>query len=144
MYLLGLIGAATVCYALYDVFAAKAGGKIDANLGAVIINGLGTVLPLLAVGLFWLARKNEVVVNREGLGFSLLAGVAIALFSVLIMKIFASGSQLSYVIPVVYGGAIVLTAVIGLVWWKEAVNNLQLLGLAITLVGIAIVVISRI
>ena len=142
MTLLVLILCATVSYALYDIFAAKAGGRIDATLSAVIVQVFGIALPLLALSLLYAQKKVEQT-TREGVLYSVLAGLAIAVFSVVFVKIFAKGGELSYVVPVIYGAVVVITTIIGIFLWKESITPMQVAGLFLTTAGLAMVIIAK-
>jgi uncharacterized membrane protein len=108
MELLVLISLAAIFYTLFDIFASRAGNRIDANLSAAVINGLGAIIPL-AVFIILKSIKGAKLINTttSGIIYSLLAGLAIALFSLLFIKIFER-SGLAYVMPLIYGTAIAL------------------------------------
>ena len=103
-----LVVRAIIFYVLFGVCASRVGGRIDATLSAVIFNGVATFIPLVIV--FWrLLSKGgmEIVTTPLGVFLSVLAGVAIAAFSVLLVEIFRVGGNLSYVFPMLYGSTIV-------------------------------------
>ncbi len=144
MPLIILIVFATVLYTLFDIFASRAGNQIDANLSAVIFNGLGAVLPLIIYAYFKLSKGNNLIpTSNAGLAYSGLAGVSIAAFSYLLIKIFEKGG-LGYVIPLIYGGTIVLASLAGWLIFKEDVSVLQILGVAVVVIGIGLIVYSKI
>ncbi len=140
MPLVALILFCTLSYSLFEIFAGLAGGKVDNWLAAVLYNGIGTVIPII----IYFISKSKGKTTTSGIIFAGLAGIAILLFSVILARIFNQGGNLSYVIPVVYGGAIVLSSLFGWLCLKEKVGGLQMLGLVLMVVGIAFVVISKI
>ncbi|HET9174567.1 MAG TPA: EamA family transporter [Candidatus Saccharimonadales bacterium] len=142
MPLILLIALATVFYTLYDAFASKAGGTIDPNASSVIFNGLGAVIPLGIYLYIKLKGTGAQPITKNGVIYSLLAGVAIALFSIIFIKIFEKGT-LSYVIPLIYGGTVVLASLLGIFMFHDKVSVLQVLGLFVIAVGISIVVIAK-
>ena len=143
MGLLALIILATIFYTLFDVFASKAGNKIDASYSSFLFNGVGASIPLIVF--FYLKSKGAEIIptTKEGILYSILAGVAIAIFSILLITIFQKGG-LSYVVPLIYGGTIILASVIGYLFLREQVSGLQWLGIVVITVGIALVIISKI
>lgn len=144
MLLLLLILLASVFYTLYDVFASKAAGSIDPNFSAVIFNGLGAIIPLLVYAYFKMSKKGDLIpASRSGIVYSLLAGFSIAIFSILFMKIFEKG-ELSYAVPVIYGGTIVLASIVGIILFKEAASLLQVLGIVVAAVGIAMIAVAKV
>lgn len=143
MELLILIILATIFYALFGIFTSRASGAIDANLSAVIFNGLGSVIPLLTyIFLKFIKGTKLIAISVPGIIYSILAGVAIAIFSVLLVKIFEKGG-LAYVMPLIYGGIVVLGSLSGWLIFKESVSFLQIIGIAVIIVGIIIVIISK-
>ena len=140
--LIVLIIFAIVFYTLFDVFASKASNGIDANLSSVIFNGLGAALPLAIYGFLKFKGSKLVQTTSPGVLYSVLAGVSIAIFSILLIKIFERGG-LAYVMPLIYGGAVILASLVGWLLFKEAVSALQLVGIAAVALGIALIVIAK-
>ena len=135
-----LIALCAVFYALFEVFAGLAGGKIKDWLAAVLYNCIGTVIPLVV----YLSTKAEGKSTARGIIYASLAGVGIMLFSVLLARLFNRGGNLSYVIPTIYGTAIVLSSLFGYLFLKEKVGNLQLVGLCLIIAGVLCVILSKV
>jgi len=133
-----LVMLGIVLYALFAVFTSKAGGRIDASASSFIFNGLGAVVPLFALLVARFARHAHVMTTRDGYIYSVLAGLAIAGFSVLLIKIYARGGSLPVVLPTVYGGAIALAAAIGWVTIKDSFSPARGLGVALIVAGIGV------
>jgi uncharacterized membrane protein len=139
MSLITLILCCTLFYSLFEIFAGLAGGKVDNWLAAILYNGIGTVIP---IGIYFIS-KSKGKTTPSGIVFAGLAGIAILLFSVILARIFNRGGNLAYVIPVVYGGAIVLSSLFGWLCLKEKVSSLQALGLIFVVIGVTCVVVSK-
>lgn len=143
MSLILLIILATIFYTLFQIFSSRAGNKIDANLSAVIFNGLGVALPLVIYAFYKFTKGVKLIATTSsGIIYSVLAGIAIALFSVLLIKIFEKGG-LAYVIPLIYGGTIALASLTGWLFFKESVSGLQLLGIVVAIIGIVLIIFSK-
>lgn len=142
MGLAAIVILATIFYALFDIFASRAGNRIDSNLSSTIFNGLGALVPLLIY--FYFKSKNQITTttSSSGIWYSLLAGVAIAIFSILLIKAFEKGG-LSYAVPVIYGGAITISALVGWLIFKDSFSGLGAAGVLLILGGITLVVISK-
>jgi len=144
MSLLILIILATLFYTLFEVFASRAGNRIDANLSATIFNGLGAIIPIVAYMFYKFIKGTKLIASTtSGIIYSVLAGVSIALFSVLLIKIFEKGGGLAYVIPLIYGGSIILASLTGWLVFKESISGLHALGIIVIIAGIALVIISK-
>jgi multidrug transporter EmrE-like cation transporter len=133
-----LLVLATLVYAAFGIFASQAGGRIDAKLSAGILNGIGAILPLAIWQIQRIARGGLMASRPSGLVFSLLAGFAVGVFSILLVTIYGRGGELSFVFPVIYGGAIALTAVLGWTALGDAFTWTRLGGVAVIVLGIGL------
>lgn len=124
----GLLILATVFYSAFAIFASRAGGRIDASLSSAILNGLGALLPLVVWLLVRETRGNLIPSRPSGIMFSALAGVTIGIFTILLVTLYARGGELSYVFPVIYGGSIAITAVVGWAVLGDRFSWLHLAG----------------
>jgi uncharacterized membrane protein len=133
------IAAGIVIYTLFGIFNAQAGGRIDAALSSTVFNGLAALISLGVV--LWQRHANEsapATAQLSGVVYSLLAGVAVGVFSILLIGIYGRGGELSYVFPTIYGGAIALTAVIGWLLLGDAVNVMRVVGVGAIVAGIGL------
>ncbi len=134
----GLLVLATVVYALFAIFTSQAGGRVDASLSAGILNAVGGLLPLLLWQAQRMSHAHLLPTRPSGLVFSVLAGMAVAAFSILLVTIYGRGGQLSFVFPAVYGGAIAITAVVGWTVLGDVFSWSHLAGVAGIVVGIGL------
>jgi uncharacterized membrane protein len=124
---------------MYEIFAALAGGKVDSWLAAILYNSFGAVIPAFV---YFLSRtKGKTTIS--GIIFAALAGIAILLFSLLLARIFNKGGNLSYVIPLIYGGAIIISSLFGWLFLKDKISVLQGAGLCLIAIGVACVVMAK-
>jgi len=127
-------------YVGLDFFVKRASGKIDDVMGAVIINFVSLLPPLLIYFYFKVSGK-DMLVTRDGLVFSALAGVAIGLGTIAFIKMFATGTNLSLGSSVVRVGTIIGTVLIGVIFLKEGLSPRQVIGLAMSAVGLGLVLV---
>ena len=133
-----LLILATLVYAAFGIFASQAGGRIDAKLSSGILNGIGAILPLAIWQVQRMTRGGLIASSSWGLAYSILAGLAVGVFSILLVTLYARGGELSFVFPVIYGGAIALTAVIGWLALGDAFTWTRLGGVVVIVVGIGL------
>jgi bacterial/archaeal transporter family protein len=126
-------------YAGFEIFAGLAGGKINNWLAVVFYNGIGTIIPLIV----YFAVTNKGRTTSKGVIFAGLAGVSIMIFSVLLANVFNRGGNLSYVIPVIYGVAILLSSLYGLILLKDKVSALEIIGLILVILGVGCVALAK-
>lgn len=139
-----LIVIATLGYAAFQFFSAKAGGKIDGGLVPVIVNLVGVFAPL-ALLLGKIMNKGQLLpTQRTGMIYAILAGFSIAAFAVAFHKIFQHGGNLSVVSPLIFGGAIALSTLLSLIFLKETVSAQHILGIVLVFVGLALISLARV
>lgn len=132
--------ATAAAFGAYNVFIKLGSGKIDHVLGAVVLQVVAAMLG----GTYALALKlggRELPVTRAGVTWAALAGVAVGVAEILTFLVFARGAPASLATPVIMGGSILITAVLGAALLRERLGPAQLLG--IVLVGAGIVLLSR-
>jgi transporter family protein len=138
-----LIILAILSYAAFEIFSARAGGSIDANLSSIVFNGLGVLVPLVFYVFMKMTGERLIDTTSRGMWSSLLAGIAIAVFSVSLIKIFEKGGELSYVIPLIYGGSIIIAAAYGIMVLKDDVTPLSIVGIVLITLGIGVIIASK-
>ena len=136
-----LLIAATVLYTLFDLFVAKAGGKLNDNLAATIFNGIGAIIPLVIYMLY--KSNSNTKTTTSGLIYSVLAGVAIAAFSIILVNLFARAENVSFILPAIYGGTVILCSLAGIFIFKESLSPVGIAGVVLSSVGIVLLVYSR-
>ena len=126
-----------LCLALYNFFIKLSANELPPALGAV-------VLQLVAAGLggIWLLKLKlqgqPLVGTPKGLGLAALAGLGVGLAEILTFVVFQRGVSSSVGTPVIVGGSVLLTAVLGLVVLRESLSLAQAGGLLFIVVGIAL------
>lgn len=126
-----------LCLAGYHFFLKLAANHLPPAVGAV-------VLQLVAAGLggAWLLKLKlagqPLPVTGRGLGLAVLAGVGVGLAEILTFVVFQRGVPASVGTPVLVGGSVLLTAVLGLVVLRETLSLPQVGGLLLIVVGIVL------
>jgi len=107
----------------------------------LVVNSMSAIIPAILVASQWSGIKNSG--SRQGLVASVIAGVLISFFGLALGKAYAT-TNVAVVVPVVFGGSIVLSALGGVLFFKEKIEPLQLLGLCLVVIGLAVVVYARV
>jgi uncharacterized membrane protein len=136
------IGLAIVVYALFGTFNAQAGGRIDAALSSAIFNGLAAIIALIVVVVQRLDGESSVALRASGVIYSVLAGIAVGVFSIVLIRIYGRGGQLSFVFQTIYGGAIALAAIVGWLVLKDGVTVLRVVAVLMIAAGIGLLALS--
>ena len=126
-----------LCLALYNFFIKLASNHVPPAVGAVVLQ-----LVAAALGGVWLLKLmlqgHPLALSGKGLGLAALAGVGVGLAEILTFVVFQRGVNSSVGTPVIVGGSVLLTAVLGLVVLRETLTFSQAGGLLFIVVGIAL------
>ncbi|MBT9394158.1 EamA family transporter [Hymenobacter sp. NST-14] len=133
--LLALLTA--LCLTGYNFFIKLAADHISAAAGAVILQ-----LVAAALGSIWLLVRHlqgyPLDISRKGAGLALLAGLGVGLAEILTFVVFSRGLPSSVGTPVIVGGSVLITALLGVVVLRETLSWSQALGLVSIVGGIAL------
>jgi transporter family protein len=134
-FLLALLTA--FCLALYNFFIKLASDQLPAAVGAVVLQ-----LVAAALGAAWLLKLKlqgqPLPITNKGLLLAALAGLGVGLAEILTFVVFGRGVPSSVGTPVIVGGSVLLTAVLGLTVARETLTLPQGLGLLLIVAGIAL------
>jgi multidrug transporter EmrE-like cation transporter len=107
----------------------------------LIVNGMSAVIPAILVATQW-NNISKSAGSKQGLIASVVAGILISFFGLALGKAYAT-TNVAIVVPVVFGGSIVLSAIGSVVFFKEKIEPIQLIGLCLVVAGLGLVVYSR-
>ncbi|MCC3152964.1 EamA family transporter [Hymenobacter sp. BT770] len=126
-----------LCLALYNFFIKLASNHLPAAMGAVVLQ-----LVAAALGAAWLLKLKlqgqPLPVSSKGLALAALAGVGVGLAEILTFVVFQRGVNSSVGTPLIVGGSVLLTALLGLVVLREVLTPTQAGGMLLIVVGIAL------
>ena len=126
-----------LCLALYNFFIKLASNHVPPAVGAVVLQ-----LVAAALGGVWLLKLmlqgHPLALSGKGLGLAALAGLGVGLAEILTFVVFQRGVNSSVGTPVIVGGSVLLTAVLGLVVLRETLTFSQAGGLLFIVVGIVL------
>ena len=126
-----------LCLALYNVFIKLAAQHLPPAVGAVVLQVVAA-----ALGAGWLLRLKlqgqPLPVSGRGLALAALAGLAVGLAEILTFVVFRRGVSSSVGTPVIVGGSVLLTALLGLGLLREGLTPAQAVGLLLVVAGIAL------
>lgn len=132
---------ATIFYTGAILLGTLAARNANAVVVATVMNATSALLPLLIA--FPVIMKNGFSHQRTGILYALLTGVAIALFTLALNKSYAE-HKVAIVAPLVFGGAIFLSAILSVVVFKEKISPLQGFGLGVLLLGFVLIIYARV
>lgn len=131
-----LITFAALMFGLYNVFIKLSAGHINAVLGAVVLQFVAAFLGL-ALLLYQQAGSSEpLAFNRAGIGLAIGAGLAIGLVEILTFIIYGRGVPVAVGNPLIVGGSLVVTTLVGVVLLKEGATVVQTGAVAMIILGV--------
>ena len=126
-----------LCLALYNFFIKLAANYVSPAMGAVVLQ-----IVAAALGAAWLFKMKlqgqPMAISGKGLGLAAMAGLGVGLAEILTFVVFQRGVNSSVGTPVIVGGSVLLTALLGLVVLREAMSISQAGGLLLIVAGIAL------
>lgn len=126
---------AAASFGLWTVFHKLASPFVNQIFGAILVS-----LTAVIVGVFYFlvkAKNVQLVSNPKGIFFVILAGVAAFFIDFLALQAYSRGLSLSIGGPVIIGGSMLITVLIGF-FLGEPITGLKILGTAMIVVGGAI------
>ncbi len=131
---------ASIFYTAAIMLGTVASRHANTNLVAAIINMMGALVP---VGVLVPIMNNKLFTNsRYGIIMAVLAGIAIAIFSMALTKSY-SENKVGIVAPLILGGAIFLSAILSSLIFKEKITPFQGGGLALLGLGLLLIIYAR-
>ncbi|MBD2716691.1 EamA family transporter [Hymenobacter sp. BT646] len=134
-----LAACAALCMALYNLFIKAAAGQVHEMVGAVVLQ---VVAALVGAGLLLLLYLRgalpPVLATSRGFSMAALAGLFIGLAEILTFAVYGKGAPASVGTPLIVGGSVLLTAVLGVLLLREALSWPQALGMLLIVGGIAL------
>ncbi|WP_375436174.1 EamA family transporter [uncultured Hymenobacter sp.] len=134
-----LAACAAVGMALYNLFIKAAAGQIHQMVGAVVLQ---VVAALVGAGLLLVLYLRGMLpanlVSTRGIALAALAGVSIGVAEILTFVVYGKGAPASVGTPLIVGGSVLLTAVLGVLVLRETLAWPQALGLLLVVSGIAL------
>ena len=131
---------ALLFYSAAIMFGAYASRNANSNLVSAVMNILSAVIPIAVV--IPILSKKLIGDSRLGILYAAIAGVAIALFTMALNKSY-SVNKVAIVAPIVFGGAIFLSAILSNIFFKEKIGLLQGLGLGFLGIGLILIIYAR-
>jgi transporter family protein len=126
---------AAVLYGLHQVFTKLAAPHIGDGLGGFVVEA--TAALTIATYLAWIWTSGRWDQKAESLGFlySGLTGLCVGAGTIAFFLLFQKGGPLSAV-PMVLAGGAALMGIIGILFLKEPISWIRLLGIALSILGL--------
>ena len=125
---------------LTDLFTKLSSDKINNIFGSLIINLAATITMIVALLIIKSKGEDVFSFKTNGIIYSVLAGIVVAIATIFVLKMFSGGVNLSTAVPVVRIGIIIIGSLIGIILLKESISLRYIAGFLISLVGLYLLV----
>lgn len=134
---------ALIPYVIFVLANRYASQRIDSGLVVAVINIVAAVVLTCLVALRPDKLSAEHISSHAPAYIAAaIGGLGVAFYSLFLSKAFAV-TNVAIVLPLVLGGIIVLGSLAAFIVFREKVNLLQLLGLIVVVVGMGMIVLSK-
>lgn len=133
-----LIAVTALFFGLYNVFIKLSSEHINPILGAVVLQ---FVAAFLGLGLLVITRARAaapLVVTGRGITLAVLAGLAIGLVEILTFNIFGRGVPVAVGNPLIVGGSLLVTSLVGILLLREVISPAQVVALVLITSGVVL------
>ncbi len=131
---------AAVLYTAALLLGAYASRHANTSVVAAITNIISATIPIAAVAYEW--SRHPLQNERAGLIAAAFGGVAVAFFVLVLNKSFVV-NKVAVVSPIVFGGAIFLSAILGWIIFKERITPYQGVGLILLAIGLGFITYAK-
>jgi len=125
-------------YAGFNVTMKLAGERTNSLLGAFIVALVGAVT--MGLTMLYLRATGEPIdlsqTTTAGIVYSVIGGLCVIGFDVVLYMLFAKQAPLSVVIPIIQIGTIALMTLAGVVWFGETMSMQRVLGLGLAVASV--------
>lgn len=132
------IALATIFYSVFIIANTIAARVIDPVFAAAVVTAVSAIIPVVVA----IRAQTLTLTPLQGVGVAFSAGICVALYSIFLNRAFAT-EKVGVVVPIVYGGSLVITTLLSLVVFRERIGTLQAVGLVLMTIGIGIVIYAR-
>lgn len=131
---------AILLFTTLSLLSAAASRRTNSNLVTLIVNTFSVLMPLIILAPAFI--KKSLTIDKPALIMTIIAGLCVGLFAMTVNKSFTL-NKVGIVIPVVFGGTIMLTAVLSYFIFKETLKGFELAGLLLILAGLGFIIYAR-
>lgn len=132
---------AALIYSIVILLAAVASRNANVTIISVIMSIAATVT--LVITAVPHTIKEGFIGQKTGGLYAIAAGIGIGLFTLLLNKGYET-NKVAIVAPIVFGGAIFLSAILSNIFFKEKIGLIQGAGLTLLGLGLIIVIYARV
>ena len=128
------VGAA-ILYGAHQIFTKMASDRISDGLGGFVVEASAAATILIYLGYLRFFGNWNQTGSAPGVWYSVLTGICVGVGTIFFFLLFQKGGPLSSVPMILAGGAAIM-AIAGILFFKEPVAFVRLLGIVLALAGL--------
>lgn len=129
---------AALFFGLYNVLLKAGSSKLDAALGAFILQGVAALTGLAVLAGKYVGKQPLAPSQSWGIWLAIGAGISVGLAELLGFVAYRKGLPAAVGTPIMTGGGVALAVVLALLFLNESLNLKQAAGIALVVVGIVL------
>lgn len=123
-------------YSAFNLAIKLASDKINGLFGSMLIATSGVIaMAMILLVQYFRGQPVDLAITRNGVVFSIIAGLAVISFDVVLYALFDRDAPISVVIPAIQVGTIIVLFLIGIFAFQETVTAAKILGLVLAASG---------
>lgn len=123
--------------AVYNILAKLGATKMNVFASNATIAATSLIIAI-SVFLFGAPISSLTASGPTPLVYSILSGLSVGAYAVFYMLSLSKSAPISVALPLVFGGSIVLTAILSVIFLGESVSYLKVAGLTFIIIGLAL------
>ena len=139
---LALALVTATCYGGYYFFVGVASQGIHRILGAVILQVVAALIGIILL-IFLKYNGTHFNATRHGFFFACAAGVAVGLAEITSFVLYSRGAPVTFGTPIIVGVSALVAGILGVLFLKESLNIVQVLGALLVIAGAVIMTVAK-
>jgi len=132
-----LVLTTAVFYGFYHFLVKVSSNQINQIVGAVILQFVGLLVGLVGLIAFKINIFQQHP-SAKGIIYSVLAGLAVGMAEILSFYTFSKNVSLSLAAPIIIGGSMLISIILGYLLLHESINLVQAGAIVMILIGVVV------
>jgi transporter family protein len=126
---------ASLSFGFYNFFVKLSADKLSPTIALMFIAGTSFLVAAIST-LFFKLTGHNLSISKNAIMFPILAGLFTGMAEIFYLFMFSKNTQISIGHPLVVGGTITITVLLGLIILKEGVSAIKIAGIILTIIGL--------
>lgn len=124
-------------FGFYNFFVKLASDKLSPTIALMFIAGSSFLIATISTILFKISGQ-QLTFSKGAMWLPICAGVFTGIAEILYIFMFAKNAPLNIGVPIVIGVSTIIVVLLGLVFLKESLGAVKIVGICVTILGLLI------